>query len=62
MSEFGLSVTALYSSVTNQELDVLVSQIKDAFPNCGSRLMRGHLLCRARGHRIFRVLYPPGSS
>ena len=27
MSEFGLSVTALYSSVTDQELDVLVSQI-----------------------------------
>ena len=50
MSEFGLSVTALYSSVTDQELDVLVSQIKDAFPNCGSCLMHGHLLCQ--GHRI----------
>ena len=50
MSEFGLSVTALYSSVTDQELDLLVSQIKDEFPNCGSRLMHGHML--SRGHRI----------
>ena len=50
MSEFGLSVTALYSTVTDQELDSLVSEIKEEFPNCGSRLMHGHLL--HRGHRI----------
>ena len=50
MSEFGLSVTALYSSITDHELDVLVSQIKREFPNCGFRLMRGHLL--SRGHRV----------
>ena len=50
MSDFGLSVSALYSSITDQELDLLVSQIKEEFPNCGSRLMHGHLL--SRGHRI----------
>ena len=50
MNEFGLSVTALYSSITDEELDSLVSRIKDEFPNCGSRLMQGHLL--SRGHRI----------
>lgn len=50
MSEFGLSITALYSTITDQELDALVSQIKVEFPNCGSRLMHGHLLCR--GHQI----------
>ena len=50
MSEFGLSVTALYSSITDHELDVMVSQIKREFPNSGSRLMHGHLL--SRGHRV----------
>ena len=40
MSDFGLSVTALYSSITDHELDVMVSQVKRNFPNCGSRLMR----------------------
>lgn len=53
MSEFGLSVTALYSTITDQELDSLVSQIKEDFPNCGSRLMHGHLL--RRGHRISQI-------
>ena len=50
MSEFGLSVTALYSSITDQELDSLISQIKEKFPNCGAHLMHGHLL--RHGHRI----------
>jgi len=50
MSEFGLSVTALYSSITDKELDLLVSQIKNEYPNCGARLMHGHIL--SRGHRI----------
>ena len=50
MTEFGLSIASLYSSITDQELDMLVSQIKEEFPNCGSRLMHGHLL--SRGHRI----------
>ena len=50
MNEFGFSVTTLYSNITDQELDSLVSQIKEEFPNCGSRLMHGHLL--SRGHRI----------
>ena len=53
MSEFGLSVTALYSTITDQELDSLVSQIKRDFPNSGSRLMQGHLL--SRGHRVSQV-------
>ena len=50
MSEFGLSITSLYSDVTDQELDLLVSQIKEEFPNCGYRLMCGHLL--SRGHCV----------
>ena len=50
MADIGLSVTALSSAITDQELDSIVSNIKEDFPNCGSRLMHGHLLCR--GHRI----------
>ena len=50
MSEFGLSITSLYSDVTDQELDLFVSQIKKEFPNCGYRLMCGHFL--SRGHRV----------
>ena len=53
MSEFGLSVTALYSTITDEELDLLVSEIKKDFPNSGSRLMQGHLL--SRGHRVSQV-------
>ena len=47
MNEFGLSVTALYPVSQTKSF---VSRIKDEFPNCGSRLMQGHLL--SRGHRI----------
>jgi hypothetical protein len=42
---FNNFITILY-----QELDVLVCQIKEEFPNCGYRLMGGHLL--SQGHRI----------
>lgn len=50
MSDFGLCITALYSSITDQELDSVISQIKEEFPNCGYRLMHGHLL--RKGHRV----------
>ena len=36
--------------MTDQELDEIVSEIKHDFPNCGSRLMYGHLV--GRGHRV----------
>ena len=37
MNEYGFSVTALYSSITDRELDAMVSQIKHEFPNSGYR-------------------------
>ena len=43
-NEYGFSVTALYSSITDHELDAIVSQIKHEFPNSGYRLMHGHLV------------------
>ncbi len=53
MSAFGLSVTSLYSSISDQDLDSLVCQIKVNFPNCGYCLMYGHLL--QQGHRVSQV-------
>ncbi len=50
MTEYGLSVSSLYSNLSDGDLDVLVSQILHEYPNCGYRLMHGHLLCC--GHRI----------
>ena len=50
MVEFGLSVTGLYSNISDQDLDSLISHIKVNFPNCGYRLMYGHLL--QQGHRV----------
>ena len=53
MSEYGLCVTALYSTITDQELDVLIAQIKHTFPNSGYRLMQAHL--RREGHRVTQI-------
>ena len=53
MYEFGLSVTSLYSNITDQELDLFVQHIKLNFPNCGYRLMHGHLL--QQGHRVSQI-------
>ncbi len=47
MTEYG---HALYSNISDQELDDIAKQIKIDFPNCGYRMMQGHLL--RRGHRI----------
>ncbi|XP_042578484.1 uncharacterized protein LOC109078767 isoform X2 [Cyprinus carpio] len=50
MRECDLSVTSLYSSCTDEELDSLVSEIKSTMPNIGYRVVRGALL--AKGHRV----------
>jgi hypothetical protein len=39
-----------YSSITDQELDVLVTRIQHHHPRCGYRLMIGHLI--SLGHRV----------
>lgn len=50
MHQYRLSINSLYSIITDQDLDILVADIKQQFPNCGYRLMHGHLL--RQGHRI----------
>ena len=50
MTQYGLTIGSLYSDITDQDLDSIVSQIKVLFPNCGFRMMQGHLF--NQGHRI----------
>lgn len=50
MQEFGLTIRSTYSSISDEELDRLVSDIQYRHPNCGYRLLRGHLA--AMGQRV----------
>lgn len=50
MAEFGISVAGSYSTMSDQELDTLVSEIKADMPHIGYRLVMGRL--RSLGHRI----------
>ena len=43
MTEYGLSVSGLYSEISNCELVRLVNRIRSSFPNFGYRMMNGHL-------------------
>ncbi len=50
LAEFELSVRSLYSSLTDDELDTLVSNIKSRMPNSGYRMVKGAL--KAEGHKV----------
>ena len=50
MSEYGLSIRATFTSISEQELDAVVAGIQQQFPLCGNRQMQGHLI--AQGLRI----------
>ncbi|XP_076864538.1 uncharacterized protein LOC143516675 [Brachyhypopomus gauderio] len=50
MLENGLRVAALYSNISNAELDNLVLQLHQAHPQSGYRMMRA--LLQARGHMV----------
>lgn len=50
MAECNLSIWARYSSLTNEELDECVTDIKQHMPQCGYRMMRAAL--KARGHQV----------
>ena len=55
MTEFDLPISATYATLTDDELDSLVSNIQNHFPNCGNRRMEGQLLAlgfRIQQHRI----------
>lgn len=46
MDDYNLTVSSQYSDITDNELDDIAKDIKSAIPNCGYRLMHGHLLTR----------------
>ena len=53
MNEFSLSVSSHYSSISDDDLDQLVSEIQHQFPMCGNIQMQGHLF--SRGHRVQQI-------
>ena len=50
LHEFGISVRASYSSMSEAELDAVIQDILHNFPNCGYKSVHGHLL--SKGHKI----------
>lgn len=50
LSENNMSVASLYSQMTDDELDSMVTDIKMTMPHCGYRMMKGAL--KARGHVV----------
>ncbi|XP_039478169.1 uncharacterized protein LOC120443474 [Oreochromis aureus] len=44
MQEFDLSVRGTYSTMNDQELDNIISAIKNQMPNAGYRMVQGHLV------------------
>ena len=53
MDDYGLSIRAQCSALSDPELDAIVTEIQSQFPMCGNRQMQGHLL--ARGHRVQQI-------
>ena len=50
MSEYGIMIRSQYSTLSDSELDRVVTSIQHSNPNCGYRMMQGYL---ARlGHRV----------
>lgn len=50
LRQYGLSVSASYAVIADEDLDQIVSAIINDFPNCGYKRMTGFLL--ARGLRV----------
>lgn len=50
MTEFGITIRSTYSTIDNEQLDEIVSELQRHYPNCGYRLLKGHLA--AMGHRL----------
>lgn len=55
MTDFNLSIRAMYSELTDEQLDVIVEEIQRQFPTCGNKQMLGHLhsrRIRVQQHRV----------
>jgi hypothetical protein len=53
MTAYGLSITASYSNICDDELDAVIQNIQQQFPMCGNKQMQGHLL--SRGIRVQQI-------
>ncbi len=53
LEEYNFSVSALYSQISDAELDALINDVKQQFPSCGYTMMAGHLL--SRGYRVQQI-------
>lgn len=52
LSEFGITKQEKFSSIGDEDLDETVNEVKETFPNCGSKMMLGYL--RSRGIYVQR--------
>ncbi len=52
VQEFGLSARQRYTDIQDERLDMIVTEIKEVNPNCGSKMLTGYL--RSRGIIIQR--------
>ncbi len=66
MTDFSLTVSNLYSEINNNDLERTINGIYSSYPNCGYRMMDGHL-CRlgirvtqARIRNCMHVIDPEG--
>lgn len=50
LNEYGISIRDTYTTITDEELDNLVSSVKAESPHLGHRMMKGQL--QALGHRV----------
>lgn len=55
LQEFGISVRDTYSDISDTSLDITVRDICQQFPNCGYKMMRGHLLSKGIKGQEYRV-------
>ena len=55
MTDYNLSIRSTYCSLNDGELDLLVADIQQQFPNAGNRQMYGHLWSRGVRVQFHRV-------
>ena len=50
MAEFGMLIRTQYSSISDDDLDRMIRSLQEQYPNCGYRMMQGHL--KGLNHRV----------
>ena len=55
MTEIGIRISNMYSTISDNDLDAKVREIKEYFPNHGSRMLQGLLNVQGIRVRRFRI-------